>query len=86
LSRIGERGDLDDDVDPAPLQAGADHASRLQLQRGQRARQPQGDVEMAVIDRARLHADDEGVAANLRAPEPGHAADHRMQQDRRNSL
>ena len=69
------------DVDPAPFQPGGDDLARLDLERGERARQTEGDVEVPMIDRARLDEHDERVAPHLRASEPGHAPDHRVLQN-----
>ena len=51
---LGDRRGLHADVDAAAFQAGGDQPARVDLERGQRAGQAEGDVEVAMIDRARL--------------------------------
>ena len=90
--------DIDDTDDPAhgqqelsighapALQARLHETPGIQLEAGERAREPERDVEVAVIHRPRLDRDDDGAAAPLGAPEPRHAPDHEEAQHRRNAL
>ena len=78
----GHGRDLHRHVDATALDPAGDDAARLELERRQRARQAERDVEVAMIDGARLHRHDERVAAHFRSSEPGHAADHGVPQDR----
>ena len=77
----GHRGDLHRDVHAPALQPRGDHAPGIELERGQRTGQAEGDVEVAVVDGARLDRHDDSVAAQFRAPKPGHAADHGVLQN-----
>ena len=77
----GDRRGHHGGVDPTALDPGRDELARVDLERGERARQTQGHVEVPVIDRARLDDNDERVAPHLRTAEPGHAPDHRVLQN-----
>jgi hypothetical protein len=68
------------------IAAHAAAGTRVELERGERAGEAEGDVEMAVVDRSGLDGDGDRLAGNLRAPKPRHAPDHEDPQHRRNSL
>ena len=65
------------DFDPAALDGRLDDPARIELERGQRARHLEGDVEVAVVERLALHGEAQVGAGHLGATVPGHAADHR---------
>ena len=65
------------DFDPAALDGRLDDPARIELERGQGARQLEGDVEVAVVERLALHGEAQTRAGHLGAAVPGHAADHR---------
>src|SRR5207253_2183909 len=74
----GRRAELHADVDPSALEARLDQPACVHLERAQCARQAERDVEVTMVDRARLDGDGDAVAARLSPAESRHAAKRRM--------
>ena len=75
----GAGAELDVEIDPPALEPLGQHAPHARLETGERARQADREIEMAVIHRARLGADRAEVGRDFGATEPRHAADHRRE-------
>src|SRR5262245_27243447 len=70
------RRQLDADVYAPALEPCLDQPARVELEHRERGRKAERDVEVAMVDRAYLDGDGDGIADGLGAAEPGHAPDH----------
>jgi len=78
----GRRSELNGDVDPPALETRLDHPASVHLAGAERARQPQGDVEVAMIDGGRASTVTVGRPRLPRFGESRHAAKSRNRGDR----
>jgi len=75
LRRLARHGaELNGDVDPPALETRLDQTARVHLERGERARKSQRDVEVPMVDGARFDRQGDRVPARLGPAESRHAA------------
>ena len=75
--RAFERRHAHADFDPAALDRALDQAPRIELERRERARETEGDVEVAMVEGLALHGQTQSDPGHFGTAIAGHAADHR---------